>query len=541
MSDALVLATTDVASIRPAAAVVIPLLAASLIAVSGRRPNVREAWTVAAALCQFAIVASMVPDALAGRLHATNVGAVAPGIEFVFRADPLGMLFALVASGLYVVTGIYSIGYVRGLGEHAQTRFFAALAVSLSGAVGVAFAGNLLVLFVCYEVITIATYPLVAHEESAEARAAGYKYIAYAFSGGIVLFTGVVGVFYLAGTTAFAPSGIDALSEVDPWLGRALFGLLVAGFAVKAAVMPLHSWLPDAMVAPTPVSGLLHAVAVVKAGAFGVVRTVTDVFGPAAVADLGLGAPLAAVAGGTILLASLLALRQDDLKARLAYSTVAQLSYIVLGVALLTPAGLLGSLLHFPAHAFAKLTLFLCVGALYVETGTKKVSEVAGIGRRMPLTMAAFAVASLSMAGIPLLAGFVSKWHLLVGSAAAGGWVFLALLVVSGVLNVAYFWPIVYAAFFERPDDADPKPILDNPIGGRDEAAGLRTDGGNGEESAPHEERVGWRGDETTPLLLGPLLVTAALTVAFGLFPDHAVFLEVADAVVESVTGEEFP
>ncbi|WP_101296580.1 cation:proton antiporter [Halegenticoccus soli] len=464
---------TDIASLRPLAAVLVPALAIVAIVASHRRPNVREGWTILAAVTTFALVASMVPATFAGDAYVTDLGAFVPGVEFALRADALGMLFGLLASFLWVITSFYSIGYMRGLAEHAQTRYFASFAASVSAAVGVAFASNLLVLFVFYELLTVATYPLVTHDETAEARAAGRKYLAYTFGGGVAVLAGTVLVYWLTGTVTFAPGGIEALSSSDPTAARAGFALLAGGFGVKAALMPVHSWLPDAMVAPTPVSGLLHAVAVVKSGVFGIARVVLDVYGPATVADLGVGLPLAAVAAFTLLAASVIALRQDNLKRRLAYSTVSQLSYIVLGLGVGAfggaQAALLGGLLHIPAHAFMKLTLFFCAGVIHVETHTDDISDMAGIGKRMPLTMAAFAVAAAGMAGIPLVAGFVSKFYLLIGTVNAGQLVFTAALLVSGVLNIAYFWPIVYQAFFEgeAADGHDRKPLIENPLGGR--------------------------------------------------------------------------
>jgi NADH-quinone oxidoreductase subunit L/multicomponent Na+:H+ antiporter subunit D len=291
-------------------------------------------------------------------------------------------------------------------------------------------------------------------------------------------------VFFLTGTTAFTPGGIEALATADPTLAKAAFALLTAGFGVKAALMPVHSWLPDAMVAPTPVSGLLHAVAVVKSGVFGIARVVLDVFGTDLMTDLGVALPLAAVAAFTLLAASVIALRQDNLKRRLAYSTISQLSYIVLGLALLEGNALIGGLLHIPAHAFMKLTLFFCAGAIHVETHTDDISDMAGIGRRMPLTMAAFAVAAAGMAGIPLVAGFVSKWYLLIGALEGGQAVFAAALLVSGVLNIAYFWPVVYQAYFETPDHHDEKPLVSAVLGGTET---VRPDGGEGE----HDDGTG--------------------------------------------------
>ncbi|WP_224269632.1 cation:proton antiporter [Haloprofundus salinisoli] len=487
---------TDIPSLRPLAAVAVPAVAIAFIYASNRRPNVREAWTLLAAASTFVIVASMVPRTLAGDTYVTNLGAFVPigdeTVAFALQADALGMLFGLLASLLWLVTSFYSIGYMRGLHEHAQTRYFAAFAASVASAVGVAFAANLLVLFVFYELLTVATYPLVGHDETAESRAAGRKYLAYTFGGGVAVLAGTVLVYVLAGSVTFTPGGIEGLASADPTLGRAAFALLTLGFGVKAALMPVHSWLPDAMVAPTPVSGLLHAVAVVKSGVFGIARLVLEVFGPETVGSLGVGVPLAAVAAFTLLTASVIALRQDNLKRRLAYSTVSQLSYIVLGLGIGASLGgdparyaLIGGLLHIPAHAFMKLTLFFCAGIIHVETHTDDISDMAGIGRRMPLTMTAFGVAAAGMAGIPLVAGFVSKFYLLVGTASGGEVAFTVALLVSGVLNIAYFWPVVYQAFFESetPGGHDRKPLVEHRYGGR---ADIAADGGkrHGDESA---------------------------------------------------------
>ena len=569
---------TEIASLRPLAAVLASALVIVPILASRGRPNLRESWTFLAAVTKLGIVASMVPGVLAGDVYVTDFGTFVPGVRFALRADPLGVLFALLASLLWLVTSFYSVGYMRGLDEHAQTRYFAAFAGSLASAIGIAFAANLVVIFVFYELLTVATYPLVTHDETDEARAAGRKYLAYTFGGGVAVLAGTVLVFWLtgSGTTAFAAGGIDGLSGADPVLARAAFGLLAAGFGVKAALMPLHSWLPDAMVAPTPVSGLLHAVAVVKSGVFGIARVVLDVFGPDLVAELGVGTALAAVAAFTLVAASVIALRQDNLKRRLAYSTVSQLSYIVLGLAVLHPTALLGGLLHIPAHAFMKLTLFFCAGAIHVETHTDDISEMAGIGKRMPLTMGAFTVAAAGMAGIPLVAGFVSKLFLLVGTVTAGDVVFTAALLVSGVLNIAYFWPIVYTAFFESQGESDDKPLLEGPFGGRfaalsspDKSGKAVTDGGErggdrGDDHATHAEdshenhddhgesdhddhdhhghggpweRRAPTGAESTWFMLGPICFAALGSIALGVVPDAAVFLDVVRLVVENVTG----
>ncbi|OVE86436.1 proton-conducting transporter transmembrane domain-containing protein [Natronolimnobius baerhuensis] len=551
--------TTD--SLRPVAVLLIPLLAVGLIFLSKNRPNLREAWSLLAGLAMFGIVLSMAPDVLNGQVHEAHLGTFVEGIELTFRADRLGMLFALVSSGLYVLTAVYSIGYMRGHHEPFQTRFFAMLCLSVGAALGIAFAANIFVLLVFYEVLTLATYPLVAHDESKEARTSGYKYLAYALTGGLAVFGGMIAVFWLTGSITFTRGGIEGIGDVaasDPWAARAAFALLAGGFAVKAGVMPVHAWLPSAMVAPTPVSGLLHAVAVVKAGAFGIARTVIDVFGPGTVADLGIAIPLTILAAATIIISSLFALRQDNLKARLAYSTIAQLSYIVLGLSLVNYLGLMGGLLHIPAHAFAKLTLFLCAGALYVELDVKYISEMAGIGKRMPITMSAFTVASFSMAGIPLMAGFISKWNIMGGGVEAGGAYLLVVpvLVLSGALNVAYFWPIIYTAFFESEEQADEKPVLDNPFGGAPGERAYRPDGGtrdDGHDDAheDHDEHDdhghhghdqlppadGWRranlrGSETTLLMLVPLMTTATLMLIFGIAPDYMGFFELIEGIV---------
>jgi formate hydrogenlyase subunit 3/multisubunit Na+/H+ antiporter MnhD subunit len=551
---------TDVASLRPALAVAVAAIAVVPILASARRPDLREAWTVLAAAGAFGLVASMVPAALSGTVLVSSAGTLVAGVELALRADPLGLLFATVASLLWLVTSFYSVGYMRGLDESDQTRYFAAFAASVAAALGVAFAANLVTLFVFYELLTVATYPLVTHDETPEARAAGRKYLAYTFGGGVAALAGTVLVAVLAGTTAFTPGGVAGLASADPVLARAAFVLLVTGFGVKAALMPLHSWLPDAMVAPTPVSGLLHAVAVVKSGVFGIARVLLDVFGLELTGALGLGLPLAVVAAATLLLASVIALRQDNLKRRLAYSTVSQLSYIVLGLAVLHPLSVTGGLLHIPAHAFMKLTLFFTAGAIHVETHTDDISQMAGIGKRMPITMAAFAVAAAGMAGIPLVAGFVSKWYLLLGSVGAGETLFAVALLVSGVLNIAYFWPVVYQAFFQAEDDHDAKPVVEFGLGGESRsilpAAATPdpdpvTDGGDGDDHhddhAAHDdhahdhhggppaggwERRGWRGAESTWFMLGPIVAAVTGAVVLGIAPRTAVFLRIVEAIV---------
>ncbi|WP_336021927.1 cation:proton antiporter [Halobellus salinisoli] len=526
---------SEIDSLRPLAAVLLPALGILTIVASHRRPNVREGFTILTALATFGIVASLVPAALSGTIHVSRLGTFVPGIELTLRADPLGMIFALLASTLWLVTSFYSIGYMRGLDEHSQTRYFAAFAGSVGAALGVAFASNLVALYVFYELLTVATYPLVAHDESDEARAAGRKYLTYTFGGGVAVLAGTVLVFSTTGTVAFTPGGIADLATADPLVARAAFALLAGGFGVKAALIPVHSWLPDAMVAPTPVSGLLHAVAVVKSGVFGIARVVLDVFGPETVQQLGVGLPLAAVAAITIVVSSVIALRQDNLKRRLAYSTISQLSYIVLGLGLLSPAALIGGLLHIPAHAFMKLTLFFCAGAIHVETHTDDISEMAGIGKRMPLTMAAFGVASLGMAGLPLVAGFVSKWYLLIGAIDGGNAIFVGVLLVSGLLNIGYFWPVVYQAFFQTPEDSDAKPLIEFPIGGTRLAAdgGERVDEAEGDADASDSEPKDAAADSDEPEIDPDVPIDAADRIEPDIEPSEGEGRVEIDARVE--------
>lgn len=440
----------DVVSHRPLLAVLVSLVAAGLILRSGRWPNMREAWSFLAAGTKLVLVLSLLPLV---REHGA-VGAVywhiAPGIALHLRADLFGLIFALLASGLWLVTTLYSIGYMRHGHYGNQTGYFASFAVCVSAAIGIAFAANLVTFFIFYEILTLATYPLVVHDRNAEAIAGGRKYLTYTLIAGQALLLAIIWINSLAPGAEFQPGGYLAGTASSRVLG-VLFILCIIGVGVKAAVMPLHSWLPAAMVAPTPVSALLHAVAVVKAGTFGCVRIIHYVFGVDVLRSIGLDAVLAGAAGATIILASIRALGEQNLKRRLAYSTVSQLSYIVLGAAIGTSAALAGAMFHIVAHGFMKITLFFCAGAIYIKTHNLEIPDMAGLGRQMPITFGAFTLGALGLAGTPLFVGFVSKWNLGLGALQAGQWIFLAVLVTSGLLNFAYFFPIVYGAFFGKP------------------------------------------------------------------------------------------
>ena len=413
---------------------------------------------------------------------------VLPGLDLVLRADALALLFVTLSAVLWLFTTLYAIGYLEGAPN--RSRFFGFFSLCVTATVGVAMAGNLFTFFLFYELLTLATYPLVVHRGTEKALRAGHIYLAYTLAGGALLLIGTVWLYGLAGQVDFAPGGsLAALPPETAGQLQIIFLLLIAGVGVKAALVPLHGWLPRAMVAPAPVSALLHAVAVVKAGAFGIVRIVYEVYGIEFSASLELLLPLAIVASVTIIWGSLRALFQDDLKRRLAYSTVSQVAYIVLGVALFGPLGTLGALVHLVHQGIMKITLFFCAGN-YAETlGIHKVSEMDGVGRRMPWTTLAFTLGAFGMIGVPPLAGFISKWYLGLGALDAGmPWV-LAVLAASSLLNAAYFLPILHRAWF-RP------------------ASGPWPD-----EQIPRRGR--W---ETAPLLLLPPLATAAATLIVGLF-----------------------
>jgi multicomponent Na+:H+ antiporter subunit D len=437
-------------SLLPLAAICVSLLATVPILLSDRKPNLRESWTLLAAIGKFCLVAAMLPSVLAGDGFVWTLAEVFPGVPIQLRVDAMGMFFALVASFLWIFTSIYSIGYMRTLQEHNQTRYYASFAVAISATIGVAFSANLFTLYLFYELLSLSTYPLVTHKQNAEARTSGRKYLSYILGSSIGLVLPAMLITYsIAGTLDFTPGGILAGQASTATL-TLLLVLFLFGFA-KAALMPMHGWLPAAMVAPTPVSSFLHGVAVVKVGVFSILRVIFGIFGPGLLGNLDFGVIITTVASVTILVASLIALTQDNLKRRLAYSTIGQLSYMILGAGMLSAAGMTGGLLHIAMHAFGKITLFFCAGAIYVASQKKYISEMDGLGRRMPLTYGAFLLGSLSIIGMPPLGGFISKWHLLLGAIESQQLVLLVVLLGSSLLNAAYFFPIIYRGFFVRP------------------------------------------------------------------------------------------
>jgi multicomponent Na+:H+ antiporter subunit D len=432
------------------AALLVPCAGAALVAACGRRPNLREGMTLASAAVLFALVLQLLPQVLAGARPELVLFHMLPGIPLAFRVEPLGMLLALVASALWIVSSVYSIGYMRANEEENQTRFYVCFALSIASTIAAAFAANLATLFLAYEALTLITYPLVTHHGTPEALRAGRVYLGFLLATSIVFLLVAVGwTWVAAGSVEFGSQPLLAGRADGPELGF-LLALYMFGIG-KAALMPVHRWLPAAMVAPTPVSALLHAVAVVKTGVFAVVKVVVYVFGVEALAQSGSAAWLPMVAGFTIVAASVVALRSDNLKRRLAYSTVSQLSYVVLAAAILVPLSIAGAVLHIAAHAVSKITLFFAAGAIYTAAHKTEVSELDGIGRRMPVTMTAFAIGALSLIGVPPLVGFLSKWYIVQGAFAAGNLLAAAVLLASTLLNAAYFMPIIYAAFFRAP------------------------------------------------------------------------------------------
>lgn len=437
-------------------AVLIPLAGAIGIALAGRWPNLRETVTLVTALALALTVWSLLPGVLAGARPALLLAELMPGLELKFALEPLGMIFAALASLLWIINSVYSIGYMRGNNEKHQTRFYICFAIALAATMGIAFAGNLLTLFLCYEVLTLSTYPLVSHKGDAKTVASARVYL------GILLLTSIglllpalVWTFQLAGTLDFSAGGILA-----GHIGGPALGLLLALFAFgigKAALMPMHRWLPSAMVAPTPVSALLHAVAVVKAGVFTVTKVVVYIFGLDLLRAEPASAWLLYAAAFTIISASVVALRQENLKRLLAYSTVGQLSYVVLAVAIFSPVSAIGAALHILAHGFGKITLFFAAGSIYTASKKTELAQLDGIGRRMPWTMGAFTIGALSMIGVPPLAGFVSKWYILSGAFQSANWVAIGTLAASTLLNAAYFLPILHRAWFrsEAPGGKD--------------------------------------------------------------------------------------
>lgn len=469
----------QVNSVLPVIIVFVPWLALLGALFWGKkRAKLAKAVYVGSTAVALLLILPFYQRVLDGVVSNQNLLTVIPKIRLAFRVDTLGFYFALLLAALWLLTTVYSLGYINT----KETRYYCFTALNLSFCLGIAFAANMFTLFIFYELMSLFTYPLIIHDETEEARRAGLKYLVYTISAGTVLLAAILMQYFYAGDLSFQGQGILGLSKVGQPILLTIFSLYMLGFGVKACIMPLHGWVPDAHpAAPSPASALLSGV-ILKVGAFGIIRVMFDAFGIDLLRTLGVALPMLWVASFTIVVASLFAITQDDLKRRLAYSSVAQVSYIIMGLFMLSRDGAMGGLLHIAHHAFMKGTLFLCAGVIIHETGKRKVSELSGIGSRMPLTMAAFSIAALGMMGTPLTCGFITKWELGVGAIQAHRPYFIAILLISALLNAVYFLPIIYVAFFKG-----------NPI-----------------------ERFFSR--ETAGTMLVPLLITAAFVVILGIF-----------------------
>ena len=472
-------------------ALALPLVGALGIALAARiGNNAREAVTLLTASALAWTVWGLLPELMAGGRPAVSLAEVLPGVEIAFSVEPLGMLFAALASLLWIVNSIYSIGYMRGNRESHQTRFYIFFAIALGATMGIAFADNLFTLFLFYELLTLSTYPLVAHKGDAKTVQSARTYLGILLTTSIgLLLPAIIWTYFVAGTGTFTAGGILAGKLEGPAVGL-LLGLFVFGIG-KAAVMPVHRWLPAAMVAPTPVSALLHAVAVVKAGVFTVTKVIVYIFGIDFLFAEPSGGWLLYVTAFTVIAASVVALRQSNLKRMLAYSTIGQLSFVLMAAATLKPLAEIGAAVHMVAHAFGKITLFFAAGAIYTASKKTEIFQLRGIGHRMPWTMTAFTIGALSMIGVPPTGGFVSKWYILAGAFQAENYIAIATIVLSTALNAAYFLPIIYLAWF-APEDK----TLQNEHGEAPFAAVLA------------------------------LTITAALTLAFFFFNGPLVLLE---------------
>ena len=490
-----------VVSFLPYLFVLSPLVAAILIMLTGdRKPNLRESWTILAGAINFFLVFYVYRTILDGTMIETPHFTIVPNVSFFLKIDTTGMIFAGVASLLWIITSFYSIGYMRAAEKVNQTGYFASFAMCIFAALGISFSGNLFTLFIFYEVLTIATYPLVIHNREQEHIESGRKYLAYTLITGQIFLVGIIWLYHLTGTTDFVPGGfIEPTADAMPLI--IIFIMMVIGASAKAGLLPLHGWLPAAMVAPTPVSALLHAVAVVKAGAFALVRIIGYVFGFDFLAATGIADFLAWAAAFTIITASVIAMTQDNLKRRLAFSTIGQLSYIILGLALINEQAFMGAMFHIVAHAFMKITLFFCAGAIFINTGYKYISQIHGIGKQMPITMAMFGIASLGISGMPFTVGFLSKWNLALGAIAGGQYLYIFVLIASAMLSASYLVTVFVLAFYNKNEEFS-------------EFKEVRTD------------------------MLVPIVITGTVSVLLGIFPDVGLhFYELAIRSAEIVAN----
>ena len=435
-------------------ALFLPVSVVLLLGALREYPVARDVVHVGTAVVTFALVVLLLVDFLHGDIAHLFLFEVMPGLPIYFVLEPLGLVFALLASGLWIAISVYAVGYMRSNGEEHQTRFAMFFTLAVAAALGIAFSGTLFTLFIFYEVLTLSTYPLVAHKGTPEARKGARLYLTILLSTSIGFFLpAIIWVWVSTGTMAFEAGGILA-GHIDPALAPVLLALFAYGIG-KAALMPFHRWLPSAMVAPAPVSALLHAVAVVKGGVFALLKISVYIFGTGYLSTTHASVWLCWAAAISIIVAALIAFTKDDLKARLAYSTISQLAYVTLGVALANQMGMIGATMQIVMHAMAKITLFMCAGAIYVTAHKTKISEMTGLGRRMPLTFAAFLIASLSIIGLPPMGGAWSKWFLILGAADAQQMAMIAVLGLGSLLSIGYLLPVAAKGFFLAPSSDD--------------------------------------------------------------------------------------
>lgn len=495
-------------TVLPLIAVFSPIICSILILVFRNHPNIRESWTIITSIICCLSILSLIPVVLKDGSIDLILFTIFSGIDYAYHVDAFGLIFALTSSLLWILVSFYSIGYMRSLNEHNQTRYYFFFALAMFSTIGVAFSKNLVTMYIHYELLSLFTYPLVAHEETREALSAGRRYLVYMIVSGCFLLAATLITYWLTGTTDFTYNGIISVSSASKLVLQSLFLIFILGF-MKAAYMPFHSWLPTAMVAPTPVSALLHAVAVVKAGVFGIIRVVCYIYGVSMVKELGLGVILACFISFTVIVANLFAIREDNLKKRLAYSTINQLAFIILGVSLLSPLSLKGSMFHIFFHAFMKITLFMCAGTIMAVTGMKYISEMRGIGKAMPITSISFTIGALGMCGLPPVAGFISKWLIGLGAIDSGYTIFLFVILIASLLDAVYFFPIIWTILFDELDKGNFDKI----------------------KTKIKDDKV------SVVLMVLPLFITAISSILFFIFPGTLGVLNLVDIAVTNLFG----
>lgn len=502
-----------ITSVLPAIVVLIPFVSA-VIAFFLTRFNRRagEVFTVLSIAVVFTAIFSMYSTVTAGHVIYGRYAFLSLPFTVSVRFDALSFFLAMVISFLWLLAALHSIGYMEK--EHAHDRYYGLLLVCMGGCLGTVVTGDLIGLFLFFEIMALASFALVSHEEHPYAMFAGVKYLFMSVGAGLAIFFGIVITYFIGGSVSLSEFGL--ISEVST-LSFIAFISFVLGFGIKAGIFPVHVWLPDAHpAAPAPVSALLSGV-MIKVGAYGLIRVFYQVFGFEYLQALGWERITLILAVITILLGSALALIQDDIKRRLAYSSVAQIGYILLGISMLSERALTGGVYHIFTHAFMKGGLFLIAGAIILRTGERRISHMGGVGFKMPLTMIAFTLCSLSMVGIPPFNGFVSKWQLALGALDIGQPMIVVLLIVSSLLNAAYYFPIVIAAFFAAPKEE-----------------GLEAGTVSGAHGTENSGSVRTRMAEAPLNMLIPIGILAIGSIAFVLMPQNWP-LEMAQAVVREL------